>query len=988
MIKPKEKTVYVAPDFKSDTWLNNINPDIYTTRNDTNFNAYTLSRKVNDIYFDTPAETIWQPDVYQFARKVADDANITSVIDIGCGNGDKLVEAFDHKKYKLTGMDYAGSLEIARDRHPAYIWTEANFTDAHSIQSTFTPLHKNTPSLFIMADVIEHLTDPQLLLREVRKILKLNPKNRLILSTPDAEKGKSFDSQTLLPKNEAHIREWNIDRLATFMLSSGFTINAAGHTRSNLQDTTLDTSLLVLSASEDAHRKILSSYALPTPKSSLIITTEHADTRATGGIGSYIKEVEEVCGPNKPIVLICGTVPFTSMMTTSSKAENIVDIFDLLINPATTEHTTEWNSSSICVYHATKNLLYLYDQINMIEYQEYLGVGARLSQAKKVGDIPADVTLVVRGHGSQVYTDRASYDWSGMEKADVFELERISVNFADKLSFPTRYLKDLYTSTGYIFDENDSYIQRLPYQYPDVKEPVTVKPISRLAFLGKRSIMKGYPDFCYLVDTLTDPKSGHYQSNIKHVSVIGAQAEGCEILDEELTKKLTARRISLEIGPIPRHEVLKKINSYAKDSIFCLPYGADNHPVSVLEMIAYYCPFVAYSSGGIPELIPQEFHNNFLSFPDKIELVKKVSTMINTPVTERHKHTINLHTEATSEQKAINASIVDFYHSPTFKNASNKANIPPSLNSLGDLVTVMVPTYNTDLNYIQELIHSLNRQSIKPKEVLFINDASPKENYRKELAALLKKLLNLDYRIIDHEVNLGLAGARNTGLAYCSTKYLANADSDDVLSNDFLYDYVTFLERNPNFAAISSALEAFSDSDQWNTKPNEKKYSYVGVGNCFALGITKNIFGHAGACVVTDVARSIGGWDASDRSKWEDWAFFLKLASRGENIFNFPKVNYYYRVSPGSMARTYAEYPAQMRIARNISGINIWESHRLYAIINDDAKHITEDSAELNKLSVKIAIKIANKINQYPKVKNASKKIIKGSWYVYKKIRR
>lgn len=840
--------------------------------------------------------------------------------------------------------------------------------DAFSIEDTLGALDFSDATGLLIRG-IEAIRDPRLLFRKLRHLLKQNDNNYIELIADIASKD-DYDS---LPVNPRYVRIWDRAGLKNFLLSSGF----------NVVDDELsqpDVLRLTITADEKSHRKLLDSYNFPAPKYSMIITTEHADTPHTGGIGSYVKEVEQNDPKNKPIVMYVNHEHFDTITTLGSKSTNIIDIHDLIDKPFI-EHTIEWNGLSTSVYLAFKNMIYLYDQVHLVEYQEYLGPGARLAAAKKSGEIPIDTKLVARCHGSQVYIDRAAQNWSGIEIGDVFELERMSLRYADIVSSPTKYLRDLYQSTGYEFDFVNSPILRLPYQYPDV--PVVQRQsITKLAFVGKRNKMKGYEDFCATVIEVTDPNSARYCPDISDILVLGASVPGCDEQDDILRKTLESRNIALDMRQLPRAELLSLYESSSSDTLFILPYGADNHPVVILEMIAYSCAFVSYNTGGIPELVPNEFHVQFMTPPDQSWLAEKVKNTCNLKPKDLESKIKKLRSKAVRDQQRINKEIADIYRNG-YLSSEDQIALPDHLQ---DLATIMVPCFNTPIEYVKILIESLNSQILAPKEVLFIDDKSTDKNYGAKLKQLIDSTIKLPYRIITHDENKGLSGARNSGLHYCQTKYLINIDSDDVASPTFVYDYVNLLEKNPSYSAAVCGLESFLDTDDWNqSKDAEETYRYVALGDCFVLGTTKNVFGHAGSCVLVSKARELGGWDASDRSMWEDWAFYLKMAGRNEKILAFPKVNYFYRVNPGSMLRSYPEYPASQRIVRNIGMVNIWESQRFYSYLKDGTRLAlapppqviqVEPSTRSYKIMKRTETKIHTVFHNSPLIHKAALKIL------------
>ena len=64
-----------------------------------------------DYFTDAPPpEIVYQPEVYGFAADLAERASCRAVIDIGCGNGDKLAAL--HPRFEITG-------HRLRTEHPA-----------------------------------------------------------------------------------------------------------------------------------------------------------------------------------------------------------------------------------------------------------------------------------------------------------------------------------------------------------------------------------------------------------------------------------------------------------------------------------------------------------------------------------------------------------------------------------------------------------------------------------------------------------------------------------------------------------------------------------------------------------------------------------------------------------------------------------------------------------------------------------------------------
>lgn len=109
-------------------------------------------------------------------------------------------------------------------------------------------------------------------------------------------------------------------------------------------------------------------------------------------------------------------------------------------------------------------------------------------------------------------------------------------------------------------------------------------------------------------------------------------------------------------------------------------------------------------------------------------------------------------------------------------------------------VSVIVPIYGVE-QYIERCAISLFEQTLEEIEFIFVNDCTQDRSIT-ILANTLSKYPNRkdSVRIINHEVNKGLAAARKTGVDAASGEYIAHCDSDDWLQKDIyqiMYDEAT-----------------------------------------------------------------------------------------------------------------------------------------------------------------------------------------------------
>lgn len=95
------------------------------------------------------------------------------------------------------------------------------------------------------------------------------------------------------------------------------------------------------------------------------------------------------------------------------------------------------------------------------------------------------------------------------------------------------------------------------------------------------------------------------------------------------------------------------------------------------------------------------------------------------------------------------------------------------------MVSIIIPIYNVEL-YLHDCLESLNRQTIKDFEVIFVDDCSSDTSVQ-ILEHFLRDDCKFKYTFIKHETNRGLGAARNTGVSFAKGDFYFFLDSDDTL---------------------------------------------------------------------------------------------------------------------------------------------------------------------------------------------------------------
>jgi len=166
-------------------------------------------------YPDTEEDSAtYQVDVYRYAADVAAARHARNLIDVGCGYGLKLARFLAPLGVDIVGIDSAHAIEFCRREHRFGSW----YVD--DLEAPKLRLERRF-DLVISSDVIEHLIDPDNLLRYIRGVSHAS--TVIVLSTPERDLRRGSESMGP-PQNPAHVREWNQAELAGYLGDRGFRV--------------------------------------------------------------------------------------------------------------------------------------------------------------------------------------------------------------------------------------------------------------------------------------------------------------------------------------------------------------------------------------------------------------------------------------------------------------------------------------------------------------------------------------------------------------------------------------------------------------------------------------------------------------------------------------------------------------------------------------------------------------------------------------------
>jgi SAM-dependent methyltransferase len=154
--------------------------------------AFYMPRKTYTHFNGASYTDEYQDEVYAATKRFADSNNFSKILDIGCGSGFKLMKYYDG--FDFLGLELEPNLDFLVKKYPGRHWQLCDFT---------SPPH-GPFDLALCIDVIEHLVDPDELMRFLSKI----EWKYLFLSTPDRDR-LSVENRIGPPANKYHMREWS-----------------------------------------------------------------------------------------------------------------------------------------------------------------------------------------------------------------------------------------------------------------------------------------------------------------------------------------------------------------------------------------------------------------------------------------------------------------------------------------------------------------------------------------------------------------------------------------------------------------------------------------------------------------------------------------------------------------------------------------------------------------------------------------------------------
>lgn len=537
-------------------------------------------------------------------------------------------------------------------------------------------------------------------------------------------------------------------------------------------------------------------------------------------------------------------------------------------------------------------------RFSIIFFMDWQGAGFHSLSAKATGLAFRDTWLVVQAHSPTVWHSLYSHEpFTQPDQLLTSFLERRSVELADVVVSPSRYMLDWMTDFGWKVPRDHVVLPNLIPQEASDRHQVRRRAamVRNVVFFGRLEQRKGLELFCDAIDRI-EAAGGRLPAVVflGKFGKVGASHSGVYILSRAAGWKTPICLLCTLDQPGAISWLIEN------DALAVIPSVMDNAPYTIVECIALGVPFIARATGGVPEMIAAEDHERCLVGDNPAELMRKILDALSHPPTCPRL--------ATAMQNA-----------PTQWNefiASLLQRIPPrpAIANVGRRPLVSVCIVHKDRpRLLMQAIRSVQRQSYQPFEVILVDDGSSEVETLHVLESLARDFRPRGWRII-RQANRYLGAARNAAAREARGDWILFLDDDNVCKPDQVRTLVD-AALSSSADIVTSPMDVFEGDDEPNSNTRIVE-RFVPIGGALAYGLFRNGYGDACALYKRSTFTALGGFSEDYGLGCEDYEFFARAALAGAKVITIPNAVFWYRRQKNSMLRATSELANALRALR------------------------------------------------------------------------
>lgn len=224
-------------------------------------------------------------------------------------------------------------------------------------------------------------------------------------------------------------------------------------------------------------------------------------------------------------------------------------------------------------------------------------------------------------------------------------------------------------------------------------------------------------------------------------------------------------------------------------------------------------------------------------------------------------------------------------------------------------ISILTPLYNTPEEFLREMLDSVVNQTYENWELCLADGSDREHEYVRKIVEEYQKRPEGEkilYRKL--EKNFGISGNTNECLSMAGGDYIGLLDNDDILHPSTLYEYVKAVnEKGADYIYCDETTYKSGDINKMLTMHFKPDYA------------VDNLRANNYICHFSVFARELLDGMELFRPRFDgsqDHDMILRLTDRAKKVVHIPRILYYWRSHPGSVASDITAKPYAIAAAK------------------------------------------------------------------------
>lgn len=549
-------------------------------------------------------------------------------------------------------------------------------------------------------------------------------------------------------------------------------------------------------------------------------------------------------------------------------------------------------------------------QFDVVHVSEWRGIGYFPLLAKRLGLLEHPPHFVVKCSSPTLWANKGGWQLPmRLVELSYERLERCSVEWADTVISGSSDLLDWMIEHGYDLPaETYSHKNILPLidDFLDGSKTGKREQVDELVFFGRLEPRKGIELFCRALDMFR-----HSDVKPRKITFLGKRSNLFNIKDALAARNYLGIEFEI-IDNASQPEAIRYLKEPGRLAV--MPSILENSSFCIYECLAYGIPFVASGTGGNPELVAQEYHDEVM-FPLMPSAIFKsiVNALKNGAINPAPSFSFEESESIWSDWHYSLSNVLAAERSSRKTSAIESISEPP-------LISVCLSTYNRS-HGARRAIESIKAQDYPNIEILVVDDGTDNPYDMAEMRRIADELHSEGHRVVFQE-NQYLGAVRNKCISEARGEYLFFHDDDNVALPGEIKKMFSAMQKTGCDILTTFGYKYVEEDDEFASYEEiiQKDLSHCDIipflGGGLALGLFKNVFGDSNSLLKKQVAIDVGGFTTDYGIIQEDHEFFAKCVLAGKKLLVYPEPTYIYRWSNRGMMRSQSAIAGRLRVAR------------------------------------------------------------------------